>query len=165
MQNDWLVDAPSLGEVIFRQELLNSLAKFRQFDARDHESGGVLIGKHLNSGGALLIDDFTPPQSTDKQSRYGFYRSAAHNRIVNKAWIESKGHANYVGLWHTHPEPTPNYSFADKCDWERALRESRYEGQHLIFVIVGQLSLRCWAGEHLKKTTKISLIGEYHFGN
>ncbi|EOG7704230.1 Mov34/MPN/PAD-1 family protein [Vibrio parahaemolyticus] len=85
--------------------------------------------------------------------------------IVNKAWIESKGHATYVGLWHTHPEPTPNYSFADKCDWERALRESRYEGQHLIFVIVGQLSLRCWAGEHLKKTTKISLIGEYHFGN
>ncbi|EOV3440005.1 Mov34/MPN/PAD-1 family protein [Vibrio parahaemolyticus] len=165
MQSDWAVDVPNLGEVIFSQELLNSLSKFRQLGFRDQESGGVLIGKYLNSGGAMLIDDFTPPQPTDKQSRCGFYRSAAHNRIVTQAWKESEGHATYVGLWHTHPEPNPNYSSLDRRDWEKALKESQYEGDHLLFVIVGQLSLRCWIGDYSKKTTKISLIGEHHFGN
>ncbi|WP_165661751.1 Mov34/MPN/PAD-1 family protein [Oceanimonas sp. MB9] len=164
MQSDWSIDVPNLGEVIFRQELLKSLAKFRQLDACDKESGGVLIGKYLNSGGAMQIDDFTPPQPTDKQSRCGFYRSATHNRIVTQAWRESEGHATYVGLWHTHPESNPNYSLLDRRDWEKALKESRYEGQHLFFIIVGQQSLRCWVGVNSKKETKISLIGERHFG-
>lgn len=163
MSNDWSIEFPKFGRITFSQELLISLAKFRQLDIRDQESGGVLIGKHLNSGGGMLIDDFTPPQATDKQSRCEFYRSEAHNRLVNQAWIESEGHSTYVGLWHTHPEAHPNYSQLDRIDWERALRMSRYEGLYLLFIIVGQVSLRCWIGDNSQSKTQISLIGEYYF--
>ena len=164
MPKEWNIDIAQYGQVRISPLLVNKISKFRQISFGQPESGGVLIGKHLNTGGALLIDDFTPPQHSDKQGRCLYYRSEVHNTIVQKIWQDSGGHSTYVGLWHTHPEPIPNFSHVDKTDWLDALKRSRFEGDRLYFIIIGQTHIRCWIGTKCKFRCKIELSGEYEIG-
>lgn len=122
------------------------------------------MGMHLNSGGVLLIDEITPPQTSDKQGRYEFYRSSEHDKLVKDVWRKSNGHSTYVGLWHTHPEPIPKFSSTDIKDWRKALAQSHYEGNKLFFAIVGQTHIRIWMGIKSKFQPEIILIGEYQIG-
>lgn len=161
MNNEWKMHISNYGDVRISRQLVVKLMSYCQFKKNQPESGGVLIGKHLNSGGALLVDDFTPPQATDKQGRCLYFRSEEHSKIVNRVWEESNGHSTYVGLWHTHPEPLPNFSFTDKKDWLNALNRSHYEGDRLYFMIVGQTHIRCWVGTKYKFRNKIELLGEF----
>ena len=165
MDNEWSMDIPGFGLLRISPKLLNELIGFRQLEISQPESGGVLIGKHLNSGGAMVIDSFTPPQPTDEQGRCLYFRSKAHNKLVNKIWKESGGHDTYVGLWHTHPEDVPDYSPTDLKDWRKALSKSRYEGNKLFFFIVGLTHIRCWLGEKKFYKNNVTLIGEYKVGS
>jgi integrative and conjugative element protein (TIGR02256 family) len=165
MIEEWQIEVNGYGLIRISGELLEKLCDFRQLAKQTSESGGVLIGKHLNSGGVLLIDQLTPPQKSDKQGRCEFYRSTEHNKLVNEIWLKSNKHSTYVGLWHSHPEPIPNYSTVDKQDWQNALIQSRYEGNKLFFAIVGQTHIRMWMGIKSTFRTQISLIGEYKIGN
>lgn len=164
MNKEWCMDIPGFGLLRISPKLLDGLVSFRQLNSNQPESGGVLIGKHLNSGGAMVIDSFTPPQPSDDQGRCLYYRSEAHNKIVNKIWKESGGHVTYVGLWHTHPEQQPNYSATDLNDWRNALTKSRYEGSRLFFFIIGLSHIRCWLGKKKFFKSEITLIGEYEIG-
>lgn len=165
MDNEWKLEISEYGTLRVCQTLLDSLSTFCQLVPNQPESGGVLVGKHLNSGGAMLIDDFTPPQPSDKQGRCSYYRSEAHNNKVLDKWKESNGHSTFVGLWHTHPEAKPHFSTLDRKDWINALKNSRYEGTRLFFIIVGQTHIRCWVGQKIKTTSKIELLGEYKIGS
>ena len=161
MASEWEMDLAGYGLVRVSGELISELISYCQVTSDMPESGGVLIGKHLNSGGKILIDNFTPPQKKDKQGRCLYHRSIQHNNLVKNIWKNSKGHSTYIGLWHTHPEPVPNYSATDKKDWLNALRKSKYEGDILYFFIIGQTHIRCWLGKKGVYKSKIELIGEY----
>lgn len=161
MEDEWKIEVDNYGLVRLSCNLLKMLSEFIQDGILKPESGGVLIGKHLNSGGTLLIDDFTQPQKSDKQGRHSYYRSATHNKLVQDIWNKSDGHTTYVGLWHTHPEPRPKFSPVDKRDWLNALIKSEFEGDRLYFIIVGQTHIRCWIGTKLKLKHNIELLGEY----
>jgi len=161
MSRGWVMSIPEYGDVRVCSELITQLISYRQVQYTQPESGGVLIGKHLNSGGALLVDDYTRPNTLDQQERHSCFRSEEHNRVVNEIWLDSKGHSTYVGLWHTHPEAIPNYSSVDKKDWLSALNHSSYEGVRLFFVIVGQTHIRCWVGIKCLFRNKIELLGEF----
>lgn len=107
----------------------------------------------------MEASDLTLPQLSDKRTRYSFFRSNAHNEILNDKWKTSNGNAYLVGLWHTHPEAIPNYSNEDKKDWHTVLKQGQYEGKYLMFIIVGQEKIRLWVDD--KKTLQTSMIGEY----
>lgn len=164
-EKEWSFKLKGFGLVRVSNSLIQKLDDFRQIALSTPESGGILIGKHLNSGGRLIIDDLTPPQKTDHQGRCLFFRSEAHNALVQTIWHESKHHSTYVGLWHTHPEEMPNYSKKDKFDWLNALNHSQYEGDKLFFFIVGTSHIRCWLGTKKFFRSNIKLIGEMKFGN
>lgn len=161
MINKWTMKIANFGDVRLCPKLVDRLISYRQVKHSQLESGGVLIGKHLNSGGALLVDDYTPPQASDKQGRCLYFRSGEHNKIVNKIWQASNGHSTYVGLWHTHPEAIPNFSPIDKKDWLDALNHSSYEGDRLYFMIVGQTHIRCWVGTKGIFHNKVELLGNF----
>jgi len=166
VSEEWELDVKDFGIVRISFSLINKLRKYRQLNSTATESGGVLIGKHLNSGGALLIDELTPPQITDRQGRCLYYRSKVHNDLVRRIWKESSHHSTYVGLWHSHPEPKPNFSSIDKEDWLNAINNSKYEGRRLFFIIIGQTHVRIWLG--IKRQilrNKVELIGEHKFEN
>ena len=160
MNENWTFDVETLGTVRVANDLVSSLSQYRQFNHTIPESGGVLMGSFLNSNGALLIDNFTFPQKTDHQGRNNFFPSEAHNNLVHNIWQQSGQKTTYIGLWHTHPEPIPNFSFVDANDWRNALNISSYEGNFLFFMIVGTKSIRCWVGEKKRFRNSISLISE-----
>lgn len=160
MAEEWRFDVDGLGNVRVSDKLIRELSNYKQNSSTQPESGGVLLGRHLNSNGALLIDGFTPPQVSDDQGRSSFYRSHAHDKLAKKAWIDTGGHQTYVGLWHTHPEENPTPSKIDTQDWSNALVKSSYEGSFLFFFIVGQESIRCWTGRKQRFTKIIKFAGE-----
>ncbi len=145
-------------------KLIQELAVYRQLTSSQPESGGVLLGRHLNTNGAILIDNHTRPQKSDIQGRCEFYRSIEHNRLVKQIWKRSKGHITYIGLWHTHPEPKPTPSQLDIKDWSLALTKSHFEGSFLFFFIVGKTNLRCWVGNEHGSEESIRFSGEYKYG-
>lgn len=163
MLNDWSVELNNFGLIRFSQNFIKRISEYRQINKNTPESGGVILGSFLNSRGKLLLHDFTPPQKTDKQGRCLYYRSKEHNKLVQNIWDESNNHTTYVGLWHTHPEVIPSYSHVDKQDWINSLKKSQYEGEQLLFIIVGQTHMRCWVGIRKKMKCDFQLIGEYKF--
>ena len=159
--DDWIINIQTFGKVRFDHSLLEQICRFRQTDHTFPESGGALIGKHLIRGGRMVIDRFTPPQTGDKQGACMFYRSSAHEKLVQKIWQESNKISTYVGLWHTHPENYPHYSKIDKLDWFKALNKSIYDGRHLFFIIVGRTHIRCWMGTKKIIRNSLTVVGEY----
>lgn len=162
MDNTWEIEIKGIGQLKISGELIEQLKAYQQLSIGQPESGGVLIGSFLNSGGYLIINKFTTPQNNDKQGRYLFYRSNEHNKVVKIIWEKSSHISTYVGLWHTHAEPIPSYSSQDKKDWNDTLNQSEYKGNKLFFFIVGQTHIRCWMGTKKMFRNKIELIGEIH---
>ena len=163
VDKEWSFEIKNLGLVRISSSLLTRLRSYRQLTPSAPEAGGVLIGMYLNSGGALLINELTPLQQTDKQGRHAYYRSKSHHALVRGLWKKSKHHSTYVGLWHSHPEPVPTFSPTDKTDWLNAINHSKYEGNKLFFFIVGQTHVRAWLGTKKRFGRKIERIGEYKF--
>ena len=159
----WHIEIKGFGLVRVSLETIHRLAEYRQLLDDQPESGGVLIGQHINSFGKIVINDFTPPQKTDNQSRFSYFRSRHHNKLVNKAWSDSDGHSTYVGLWHTHPEPNPTPSTTDFSDWRNTLNESIFAGERLFFFIVGQERMRCWVGKKTYIRNTFKQVGEFKF--
>lgn len=123
------------------------LATYRQTRPRQHEAGGVLLGRHLLDSGDIVVDDISEPMPGDTRSRFGFRRQQKSHQIrVDNAWLASRGTCVYLGEWHTHPEPDPTPSSTDLADWRRHLQVDVFDGDCLYFLIVGTRALRVWEG-------------------
>lgn len=108
------------------------------------EAGGVLLGRHLLDTSDIVIDEVTTPQSTDRRSRFGFFRSRKHEALAQERWRQSDNTAAYLGLWHTHPEEDPAPSATDRADWQQAVSNDAFDGERLFFPIVGTRCIRVW---------------------
>jgi len=118
---------------------------FRQLSPRSTEAGGVLMGRLFPHCSAILVDSITIPARGDKRTRFAFVRAKQPAQdAINSAWAQSAGMQNYLGEWHTHPEDHPVPSSCDKDDWQRLVREAKFEQDALLFVIVGRLSIGVW---------------------
>jgi integrative and conjugative element protein (TIGR02256 family) len=110
------------------------------------EAGGVLLGRHLVDGSAIIIDTVTAPLPGDRRSRTRFFRARRrHQAAITRAWHQSAGTCTYLGEWHTHPETLPAPSAVDLADWQRRLRSDRFI-EPIVFVIVGTAAIRVWLG-------------------
>jgi integrative and conjugative element protein (TIGR02256 family) len=143
---DWTYLQAELGHVIVTRHAHAKLTRHRQLKRRATEAGGVLLGRHLLTVPDIVIDDVTEPQATDHRTRTSFFRSSAHQAIAMARWQTSDELCGHLGLWHTHPEPHPGPSGVDLADWRFALTNDRFEGETLLFVIVGQETTRVWQG-------------------
>jgi integrative and conjugative element protein (TIGR02256 family) len=113
------------------------------------EAGGILIGRHLIGGTAVVCDTVTEPFADDVRSRFGFVRNAEpHSSIVRIVWEVTDGRINGLGNWHTHAEPDPKPSRVDFDDWRGWMRNqiAAGAGGTGFFVIVGTERIRAWAG-------------------
>ena len=142
------------GSLVLTERVIENMIHFRQHRNRKPESGGLMLGRHILHSNHLVVDVVTVPQHSDRSTRYQFYRSADHQKIAYKHWLESKNTCTYLGNWHTHPESFPSPSFVDKINWKKAIKKDKYEGSTLYFVIVGIKEISCWEGKRRRWSFK-----------
>lgn len=108
------------------------------------EAGGVLLGRHLLDSEDVVVDEVTGPQSSDRRTRFSFFRSKKHEHIAKERWLAEANTIAYLGLWHTHPEDSPTPSSVDREDWQQAVTNDAFDGARLFFPIVGRKEIRVW---------------------
>ena len=128
--------------ILIRDEVLETIQKFRQDGDRDNEAGGILLGMR-KAGGHIELVRATEPSEFDGRARYGFIRELAkHADVAHDAFIASKQLVHYVGEWHSHPEDQPSPSWIDKWEWKKLARLQQQSP--LAMIIVGIKDL--WIG-------------------
>ncbi|RUP33704.1 MAG: hypothetical protein EKK45_04255 [Curvibacter sp.] len=130
--------------LIIAEPAANQLLSFAQRRWWQSEAGGILLGRHLLDSHDVVVDEVTTPQSTDRRSRFAFFRSRQHEALAQERWRQQAATSAYLGLWHTHPEPDPTPSSVDHKDWQKAVAGDVFEGDRLFFPIVGTDSIRVW---------------------
>jgi integrative and conjugative element protein (TIGR02256 family) len=109
------------------------------------ESGGVLLGRYILNCSDVVVDRITTPVAGDRRTRIRFFRSArSHQRVIDAAWFSSNGTCNYIGEWHTHPEPDPSPSLVGILDWRKRFLLDRIDSEVLYFVVLGTQQLNVW---------------------
>lgn len=144
-------------------DALAAMLRYRQAGRRDPEAGGVLLGRHLLGTAHVVVDEVTVPTKGDRRLWTFFRRGRdAHQRVIDERWAASRGTCQYLGEWHTHPEPVPHASPVDTADWRRRLRADVFDGDALFFLIVGTEAVRAWEGSRasLRLTLLTPLAGE-----
>lgn len=130
--------------LIMVQSAVEKMLSFAQHRWWQREAGGVLLGRHLLDSHDLVVDEVTAPQSADRRSRFGFFRSKRHEALARDRWAQQAGTGAYLGLWHTHPEADPTPSGVDRQDWAQAVSSDGFDGDRLFFPIIGTSRIRVW---------------------
>jgi integrative and conjugative element protein (TIGR02256 family) len=146
--------------LIITSQAVEQLLAHVQKRCWQREAGGVLLGRHLLDSEDIVVDEVTSPQSSDRRTRFSFFRSQKHEHIARERWLEETNTLAYLGLWHTHPEDSPIPSLVDREDWQQAIANDTFDGARLFFPIVGRKEIRVWTKSRsgsireLKKETK-----------
>lgn len=143
----------------------NHLLNYMYRLAADHhpkEFGGILCG--IRTEGDWFITDFEVPEKYSS-STTNFTRYANRlNKYLKSAYDESKGHIEYLGEWHTHPNARPDYSSNDKKSMLELAADKRVTTNTPILIIMGTTKkkfnykiFQCLEGEliHLDKIIQI----------
>ena len=133
----WTSSVPTVCKVLVEAEPLECLDAYWQDRTSKPEAGGILLG--FRRGAHLHVTAATVPQPVDHSNRYWFKRSATSHQEIALTRSQDIGQTmDYLGDWHTHPEPRPIPSGHDVGEW-RKICASR--PQPMVFAIVG------WSGE------------------
>ncbi len=130
--------------LVIVESALRQMQAFVQRHWWNQEAGGVLLGRHLLDSCDVVVDEVSTPQSSDRRTRFGFFRSSRHEHLARQRWLEQERTSAYLGLWHTHPEIDPTPSSVDRRDWQQAVSADTFEGNRLFFPIVGTSCIRIW---------------------
>ncbi|MGP8308255.1 Mov34/MPN/PAD-1 family protein [Vibrio sp. YIC-376] len=123
--------------IVVEAQVLQEIKQFKQCLSSQPEQGGILLGEWR--GLHMRITSITRPQPTDKASRFSFVRCGrTHSKLIREEWEKSDGATNYLGEWHTHPEPHPTPSAIDYVNWK--LLNGR---DPVLLIIQGTVSIWC----------------------
>lgn len=119
--------------LILTRTVINHLQKHRQLNARAREAGGQLFAHFENS--STRIERATGPRPSDRRGLTTFVPNrSVERREINRLHKEG---LQYVGDWHTHPEPIPKPSQTDIDSFKEMFRKSRHDLESFVIVIMG----------------------------
>ena len=124
------------------------------------ESGGILIGYHIDEY-SFIITDISTPTDDDTCSRYNFIRShKSAQKFIKQKFRKSNGKKIYLGEWHTHPENCPTPSNVDILSYKRQLKTNILNSTITFMIIVGLLKtyVGVYKNDTLKKVEYISYV-------
>lgn len=120
--------------MLLEPAVLETISRFRQDAKNKPEAGGILLG--FRRGPHLHVVEATTPTQHDRRWRTGFERSEMpHQRTALDRWYVSGGTMDYLGEWHTHPQPEPTPSGVDIAAWKRINR--LHPDRAFVFAIAG----------------------------
>lgn len=138
----------TLGIIEVRPAVVAMLRAYRQ-RPRAAERGGVLAGCRLGPR-RWAITHASPPSARSLAGLFWLRRDRRDaQRFINRVFAETHGAVNYLGEWHTHPEPDPIPSGHDRRMLDDLLGSSRLEINFLLGAIVGNTGNLYWWGQSL----------------
>jgi integrative and conjugative element protein (TIGR02256 family) len=141
-------------------EVIELMFSYAQDSFVTLESGGILIGRILESTSDYVIDVASTPMLKDIQARSSFKRDEeAHQEFFDKHWVLQEGRCFYLGEWHTHPEKVPRPSQIDVRGWKELLNAGIQDQMTLFFIIVGTQQLIIWQGCIVGGRVRIARLG------
>jgi integrative and conjugative element protein (TIGR02256 family) len=148
VQNEMIFELSNGGKMKLAHDVLLLIDSFVQRKTDMPEAGGTMLGRFIKDSKDIVIDQVTQPMEGDRFNRYTFKRlSSQHQQIIEVTWEASKGTCNYLGEWHTHPEPVPTPSGIDLKDWRRKLKSDVFSSRYLYFLIAGTEQIYMWEGD------------------
>lgn len=106
------------------------------------ETGGVLVGYETEAG--TQITHVTGPGPRAKRTRSRFRRDGAYTQAeVDRAHDESGGREDYVGEWHSHPDPVgPSGIDCGSMEW--VSKNARYRRSNPVMILARRTKFRRW---------------------
>lgn len=130
------IQSERFGHIELQPQIIAYLQSYRQRPGTSET--GAALGGYFRSDGTLVISHVMPPSPRNKAGPFWLKRHRGDAQtFVNTIFADTKGAANYVGEWHTHPEEIPYPSPLDFKMLADLLKNSRLEIPFLIGVIVG----------------------------
>lgn len=106
-------------------------------DAREIETGGVLVGRYSTDSKVADIREATPAPPDSLQGRSWFTRGVVGLReLLAKRW-QAKRHTHYLGEWHFHPTDVVVPSSIDFSQMARIARADEYRCREPLLLIMG----------------------------
>jgi integrative and conjugative element protein (TIGR02256 family) len=123
--------------VIITEAVMRIFEGFKQYNKKDNESGGVLLGQIIDD--KIYILKASTPNKFDKASRFSFEcNKDAAQVIIDYEFINSENKTIYLGEWHTHPEDYPNPSGIDIRMIKNQYFKNKLNEPFLILLIQGR---------------------------
>lgn len=138
-----ILRSKKLGTLEVRPTVLAALCGYRQ-RPRAAERGGVIAGCRIGPR-SWVITHASPPSPRSLAGLFWVKRDRRDaQRFINRVFAETNGTVNYLGEWHTHPEPRPSPSGEDRQMLNDLLANSRLEIDFLVGAIVGNTGNLHW---------------------
>jgi len=123
-------------DVVLHSQPLSIVEKFTQYEKKDPESGGIILGKIIEK--QINILKLSIPTPLDKSSRTNFERNKVSAQIIlDYEFYNSGGQLIYLGEWHTHPESFPSPSMIDLKMLKNQFTNNKLNIDFLILMIKG----------------------------
>lgn len=127
-------------------------------EARNHETGGIIIGYYSVDLKKVIITDFTLPPEDSKLGSTWFIRGIKGlKKLLDNRW---KVKEYYLGEWHFHPNNSVNPSYQDKKQLLAISQDVRFSCPEPIMLIASksvmgyEISLNMWFNSQLIKFYK-----------
>ena len=130
------------------------LDRHRQRVRFSKEAGGQLFGQI--TGNSVLVSVAVGPRKQDERSRTSF-RSDPKLAQIEIKQQHAKGNL-YLGEWHTHAEPLPNYSGADLRTMESIYARSALPATALLLLIRGTAPLPAGLAAYLYRENRLERV-------
>ena len=152
----WHNSTDNRGEILIEPSVVELVRDYCQHQFSMSESGGILLG--YRRGNHLHIVAATTPQPDDQRMRFRFFRrDPYHQTVAISQWDVSGNTMDYIGEWHTHPEPEPTPSSLDMSEWKKICCGRKKSMVFLIAGWTGAFWLGVGRGQHIAKATEVSI--------
>lgn len=105
-------------------------------DAKNKETGGILLGKYSKDRTNAIIVLITGPPKDSKSNCFTFKRGI--NGLNDIIHLKSKKGLRYIGEWHYHPNSNPKPSKPDDLQMKKfAMKKSLNCPEPILLIISG----------------------------
>ncbi len=112
----------------------NVIEKFKYYKNANKEAGGLLFTSNLHPN-IIIVDEISLPEKSDSRF-FAFFKLNIRlaNRRIRKMF---ESNYQYIGEWHSHPEPFPKLSETDRKTILSVFNMSEHNLAYMIHVIIG----------------------------
>ncbi|MGE0704012.1 MAG: ThiF family adenylyltransferase [Vicinamibacterales bacterium] len=118
--------------------ILEQVERSRRLRGARVETGGVLFGERDDAAGVIWVTNTSGPPPDSKASPSGFIcGTVGTNELNTQMRTATYGAVQFVGMWHTHPDMTPEPSRVDLNGMAQIVMSAAPPISKALMIIVG----------------------------